>query len=433
MSASTRDDGAAPRSVVVAVGNELLSGRSVDTNTTFLGRALAGLGAPVGRGLTVPDEPEAIRGAVSDALGQADVVVVTGGLGPTEDDRTREAVAGLLGRPLRTDEAYLHGLQERFRAAGLGELPATNRSQADVPEGATVLPNPHGTAPGLLMETDEGRLVALLPGIPREMEAIVRESLLAELRARLGARLTPVLHRTLRTTGLAESELAQRAEHVLPEDRGGVEVAFLPHTTGVDVRLTARVGGPETGGEEAALARLERIEGALRPVVEGHRYTTGEEDLVEIVGDLLRRSGRTLSVAESCTGGMLGSRLTRYAGASDFFVGGVIAYDDRPKRELLGVPEELILAEGAVSEAVAREMALGAADRLGSDCAVSITGIAGPGGGSEEKPVGTVCFAAVVDGEASVERRVFPGRREDVRERSAQAALELLRRRLQGS
>lgn len=417
------------RSVVVAVGEELLSGRTVDSNSAWLGRTLGDLGVPVVRGHTVGDDPRAIRAAVSAGFDEADLVVVTGGLGPTEDDRTRDAVADLLDRPVELDEEVLAWLADRFRRAGHDDLPATNRRQAMVPRGATVLPNPHGTAPGLLMDADRGRVVVLLPGVPREMRGMVEESLVEALRDRFRSRLAPLRQRTLHTTGIAESELAERLEAALPEDRGGVEVAFLPHVTGVDLRLTLR---SHAGGEESSEHALDRMEEVVSSVVEPYRYEAEGGDLVEAVAYLLRSGDRTLSVAESCTGGLLGMRLTRFAGASDYFLGGVVAYHDRVKVDLLGIDEGLLRERGAVSTEVAREMAVGVARRTGSDCAVSITGVAGPGGGTADKPVGTVCWGVLVDGDVEVERRVFPGGRDDVRERSAQAALDLLRRRLEG-
>ena len=248
--------GDAPRAVVVTVGDELLLGRTVDTNAAWLGERLSGLGFRVVRRATVGDDDAEIARAVDDALDTADVVVVTGGLGPTADDRTREAVAGLLGVPLRLDDGLLEALRRRFRDAGLGDLPPTNACQARVPEGADVLPNPHGTAPGLAMER-RGSTVALLPGVPREMKGIWEETLRPRLARAFGGRLRPAWHRTLHTTGIPESRLAQEVEARLPADRGPVELAYLPDLRGVDLRLTAR-GDRDGDGSVGILSRWGR-------------------------------------------------------------------------------------------------------------------------------------------------------------------------------
>lgn len=420
-------DEAGVRVVLVTVGDELLLGQTVNTNATWLARELADLGADVARFVTVGDGEDEIRDAVAGARAAADLVVVTGGLGPTEDDRTRAVVADLFGRELEVDEELLRALERRFREAGFGELPARNVSQAEVPRGATALPNPHGTAPGLVLE-GEGVVVALLPGVPREMKGIFRESLSARLRESFPGRLRAVRHRTIHTTGIAESVLAERVEEHLPDELGPVSVAFLPDEHGVDLRLTVR----GVSDEEEAREWLDRVETALQPVVEKYRFEAPETgDIAEAVARALEGSGRTLAVAESCTGGLVAKRITDRAGSSAYFLGGVVAYDDRVKTALLDVDPEVLEEKGAVSEEVARAMAVGVARRLGSNAGVGITGIAGPGGGSEEKPVGTVSYAAAVDDRVDVKTRRFPGDRESVRERSGQAALALLLRLLE--
>lgn len=420
-------DEAGVRVVLVTVGDELLLGQTVNTNATWLARELADLGADVARFVTVGDGEDEIRDAVAGARAAADLVVVTGGLGPTEDDRTRAVVADLFGRELEVDEELLRALERRFREAGFGELPARNVSQAEVPRGATALPNPHGTAPGLVLE-EEGIVVALLPGVPREMKGIFRESLSARLRESFPGRLRAVRHRTIHTTGIAESVLAERVEEHLPDELGPVSVAFLPDEHGVDLRLTVR----GVSDEEEAREWLDGVETALEPVVEKYRFEAPETgDIAEAVARALEGSGRTLAVAESCTGGLVAKRITDRAGSSAYFLGGVVAYDDRVKTALLDVDPEVLEEKGAVSEEVARAMAVGVARRLGANTGVGITGIAGPGGGSEEKPVGTVSYAAAVDDRVDVKTRRFPGDRESVRERSGQAALALLLRLLE--
>ena len=411
-----------PSTVVITVGDELLLGDTVDSNAARIGRALAGLGAPVVRRETVGDEAAAIRVAVARALDDGDLVVVTGGLGPTADDLTREAVAELFGRPLQTDPDLVASLRARFRAAGSGPFPERNLRQAMVPEGARVLPNVRGTAPGLALEW-EGRWVVLLQGVPGELEGMLAGPVRDLVREIFGDRLRPPVHRFLRTTGIAESRLAERVEALLPAERGPVRLAYLPSLRGVDLRFTV------TGGVDTDEARtwLERMEGALEDLAP-YRYP--DEDLVATVAASLERAGRTLAVAESCTGGLLAKRLTDRAGASKWFCGGVVAYADHSKMERLGLAPALLARVGAVSEEVARSMAVGVARVFRADAGVGITGIAGPGGGTSDKPVGTVWYAVAVGERTAAETKVFVGDREAVRERSTQAALHLLYRTL---
>ena len=421
-----REGRGAPRAVVVTVGDELLLGRTVDGNAAWLGRELSELGVPVLSRATVGDEDHAIQRAVSDALGAAELVIVTGGLGPTRDDRTRDAVASLFGAPLHVDPALLQALEARFRARGYDRLPATNVTQAQVPEGARVLRNPQGTAPGLALERDR-RWVVLLPGVPREMKAIFEGDLKQLLLERFGERMRPVYHRVIHTTGVPESMLAELVEGRLPSDLGPVSLAFLPDLTGVDLRFTAL----DVRSREEAEGWFDRLEAAVSSVLEGFRFRSETGDVVESIAKLLVESGRRLAVAESCTGGLIAKRLTDRAGASAWFVGGVVAYSNDVKVDLLGVDASTLAAHGAVSEAVAREMAAGVARRLGAGCGVSVTGVAGPDGGSDAKPVGTVWYAVSLEGEAQARRDVFTGDREQIRERAAQAALTMLLRSLE--
>lgn len=403
----------------MTVGDELLLGRTVDTNAAWLSERLARLGAPVVRRYTVGDDDEAIRDAVRAALVDAEVVLTSGGLGPTSDDRTRDAVAAALGRGLAVDPEILDRLTERFRARGYDALPPANRRQAQVPEGGVALPNPVGTAPGLLLEED-GRVIGLLPGVPRELRAVF-PGIEDELRARYRDRLRPVVLRTLHTSGIPESVLAPRVEAAL-EGYDGVEVAFLPDLVGVDVRLTVR----GAGALDAARA-LDGAEERLGPVVEAHRIP-GSGDVAREVLSLLAGQGRTLGLAESCTGGLVAQRITDVPGASAVFLGGIVSYSNGAKMRHLGVEAKLLEAHGAVSRPVAMAMARGAVRAFGANCGVGITGVAGPGGGSPEKPVGTVHVAVVVDDRSAAEEWHFPEDREAVRIRSAQAALLLLLR-----
>lgn len=420
-------DTAPPTAAIVSVGNELLFGETVDTNAAWLGRTLTGRGITVTRRFTVRDDSEAIEEAVRTALHTNDLVIVTGGLGPTEDDQTRETVAHILGRRLVRDDSVLDDVRARFEAAGRTELPESSLSQADVPEGAEVMRNSRGTAPGLLLH-HEGRRVVLLPGVPSEMKGLVEDHLLPRLEREIGLR-PDAAHRTVHTTGIPESALADALEPALaalpPALLDGVDLAWLPDREGVDLRFTFRgLAANEVD------ARFGALVDALGPVLDPWRYESPRGDLADAVVGALRESGRTIAVAESCTGGWVMRRLTDHPGASDVVLGGVVAYANEVKVEQLGVPAGAIEAHGAVSEEVAHAMASGVAERFGASTSVSITGVAGPGGGSPEKPVGTVWIGTVLDGRAEAARHRFPGDRDSVRARAAQAALAALYRRM---
>ncbi|MDH5591090.1 MAG: molybdopterin-binding protein, partial [Gemmatimonadota bacterium] len=324
--------GSSPQAAIVTVGDELLLGDTVDTNAAWLGRYLAGLGIPVARRFTVGDVREHIQVAVSAATDVADLVLVSGGLGPTPDDITREAVAGLLGLATREDPELVEALRARFRAFGIGEFPESNRAQAMVPDGARVLDNPRGSAPGLAM-TRGDTLIVLLPGVPRELRSIMEGSFRAALGDWLPRSLDPVGMRTLHTTGIAESVLSERVANHLAGYTGPVTMAFLPDLRGVDIRLTVTGLPPEDA--ERSLDEAERL---LSPAVDRWRFISEGGDLGEAVIAELERLGLDLAVAESCTGGLIQKRLTDLPGASRVFMGGVVAYADSVKAGLLGVP-----------------------------------------------------------------------------------------------
>jgi nicotinamide-nucleotide amidase len=414
------------RAAVVTVGDELLLGTTVDTNAAWLGGHLAARGIPVVRRHTVGDDVGEIRHAVADAVEIADLVLVTGGLGPTPDDVTRDAVAAWMGRPLREDPEVLESIEARFRMRGAEELPGPNRRVAQVPQGARKLTNPVGTAPGLVM--DHGtRLIVLLPGVPAELRAIVQSGMEEALASAFGARLRPVYHRVIHTTGIPESLLAEQVAAVLGGDGHPVQIAFLPDVRGVDLRLTTAADSREEVDE-----RLDRMEDRLGPTVAPWRFETDRGDLADAVSAALRRRGLRLAVAESCTGGLVAKRITDLAGSSEVLEGGVVAYANEVKVRELGVDWETLEGEGAVSEAVVRQMARGVARRFEVECGLGITGVAGPGGGTEDKPVGTVWYAATVSGRTVARLERFPGDRAGVRERAAQGALFLLLRLLDG-
>lgn len=409
----------------ITIGDELLLGFTTDTNAAYLARELAAHGVEVVRHTTVGDEAEAIASAVRDALDRTGAIITTGGLGPTADDLTKQAIAALFGRRLEMREDIVAMIEERFRVYGFkGRVPVSNRQQALVPEGARVLDNRHGSAPGIWIEDDRQRWVAMLPGVPREMRGMTADVIIPELQARMGGVSQVVRSRTIRCMGISESHLAD-----LLGDRArivkGLPVAYLPSVAGIDLRLTAR--GMASGD---ASALLDAAVAELAPIIGDHIYGEDDTDLAEVVLQRSRALGFRISVAESCTGGMLGARLTAIPGSSDVFVGGVIAYDNDVKTRLLAVSSDTVRAHGAVSEETAREMASGIRERMGSQVGIAVTGIAGPDGGTPEKPVGLVWIAADVDGRARASSRVYPGNREEIRQRASQGALDLVRRML---
>lgn len=408
---------------LLTVGTELLLGFTVDTNGAEIARALAGIGVEVVHRASVPDRGDAIRDAVDAALRRTGAVLTTGGLGPTRDDITKHTVAALLGMPLEFRPEIWEALRERFRRLGR-EPAASNRSQAEVPQGGTVLPNRWGTAPGLWLEAPRG-LVVMLPGVPLEMRNLLRHEVLPRLEARGDG--VVVRSRTVRTTAIPESTLAERMGNV-EQAVAPLSLAYLPGLEGVDLRLTAwRLAADEAERRlDAGVAELRRRAGDVV-------YAEGDATLAEVVVGALREAGRTLAVAESCTGGLLGGRVTDVAGSSDVFVGGVIAYANEVKSGGLGVPEALLAEHGAVSEPVAVAMAEGVRARLGATYGIGVTGIAGPGGGTEEKPVGTVWFGLSGPEGTEARRLVFPGSRPEVRARAVQTGLYLLLQRLRAA
>ncbi len=409
---------------VITIGTELLLGLTIDTNVADISRAVAPIGGRVVRRSTVGDERADIKSAVSEALARTGFVIVTGGLGPTRDDVTKKAVAELFDAPLELDTDYLEQLRQRFEQIARGPMPESNRSQAEVPRGATVLTNQYGTAPGIWLEHANG-VVVMLPGIPREVRGLLEDQVVPRLRTRIGgaAGNRPGTHfRVLRTTGVSESRLADIIGPL--EDRlAPASLAYLPTLDGTDLRLTVW----NTPYREAEPI-LEEAGQILRGAAGSYIYGEGDHDLADSVLKGLATAGHRLAVAESCTGGMIGSRLTAISGSSNVFLGGVICYSNESKLRDLGVPEAMLAQHGAVSEEVANAMVQGVCERFGATAGVAVTGIAGPTGGSSDKPVGTVWLAVVVGDERRAKRMWLPGGRHQVRYRSAQAALNLLRR-----
>ena len=413
---------------VVTVGDELLLGYTLDSNAAHLARELASLGVEIVRRSTCGDDAATIAETVREALDRTGAVITTGGLGPTSDDLTKPSIGALFGRDMVLDEEHLDWMRRRWAARWPERrMPDANRQQAMLPEGARKLVNHHGSAPGIWLEDERGRWVAMLPGVPREMRGMLADTLMPLIAERVGDVQRVVRSRTLRSTGVAESRVAELVA-TIPGGVGEVELAYLPTVDGVDLRVTVRNLAPDV-----ADARLEEAATRLRSVLGDAIYGEDDADLAAVVLDLCRARGFTVGMAESCTGGMLGERLTAIPGSSDVVRGGVIAYANDVKRSLLGVEPGALEAHGAVSEPVVRAMASGARKLLGVDAALAITGIAGPGGGSAEKPVGTVWIALDLRGDVETVLLRLWGDRTEIRQRSAQGALNLLRRALLGA
>jgi nicotinamide-nucleotide amidase len=413
---------------VVTIGDELLLGFTVDTNAAHLARELATAGIGVARRATVGDEPAQVAAAVMEALDRTGAVITTGGLGPTSDDLTKPSIAALFGRVMKFDEAIWEELKIRWKSYRWpGGIPESNKQQAMIPEGAVILKNRHGSAPGIWLEDERSptpRWVAMLPGVPREMRGMLADELLPRLRALTTGTPNVIVSRTLRTIGIGESALADLLGP-LAKGPKGLPLAYLPSVEGTDLRLTSR----NASAADAAHA-LDAGAAELRAVLGAYVYAEDKTDLAAVVLGLLRSRGLKLAVAESCTGGMLGARITAIAGSSDVMLGGVIAYAEEVKESQLGVSAGTLRGYGAVSEETAREMAAGVCARFGAEVGVGITGIAGPGGGTPEKPVGTVCLAVSSGGAVRSTKVQMIGDRDEIRRRSAQAALNMVRRAL---
>jgi nicotinamide-nucleotide amidase len=406
---------------ILTIGTELLLGQIVDTNASWIAQRLAEAGIDLFYKTTVGDNAARIEAAFRQALSRADVIIATGGLGPTEDDLTRDVVAAVLGRPLRLDPAVLAHIERRFAHRKI-PMPDNNRKQAMVPEGAEVLPNPNGTAPGLFLK-DRGRCIALLPGVPAEMKPLLTEQVIPRVRDAFGIG-SRIVSRILKTCGISESKVDQAIGDYFREMRNPT-IGVLAHAGEIHIRMTCK------GDDPATITRLlddleGKIRGRLGPLIFGR----DEEKLEALVGQLLRGRGATLAVAESCTGGLLASRLTDIPGSSEYFERGVVAYSTDAKEEILAVPPQLLRDFGTVSLEVARAMADGARRLSGTSFGLAITGIAGPTGGTPEKPVGLVCIALAWEG-GHVEREYrLHGGRELIKYRASQMALEMLRRHL---
>jgi nicotinamide-nucleotide amidase len=402
---------------IIAVGSELLTPDRLDTNSLFLTEELNKLGIEVVRKTIVGDNRDLLSEAFRDALDRVPLIIASGGLGPTEDDLTRETVADLLGRKLRLNEAILRYIEGRFRALGR-EMPPVNVRQAMVPEGAEVLENPRGSAPGLWIE-DSGRMIALLPGPPRELKPMFREQILQRLERRgSGIRM---FHRELRVAGMGESALEQRIKPIYTR-YADVNTTILAAPGEIQIHLRLWT-------DDAAHAQktLDEIAQSFELALTDRIFSQDGSSLEEVVANILTMNSATISAAESCTGGLLAQRLTSIAGSSSYFLGGVVCYSNELKTAWADVPPEIIKTKGAVSSEVAIALADGIRRRVGSTLGVGITGIAGPSGGTEEKPVGTVHVAIAHAGGVKERGVRFPGDREAIRWHAAQLALDMVR------
>jgi nicotinamide-nucleotide amidase len=407
---------------IIAVGSELLTSERLDTNSLFLTDQLNRIGIRVIHKAVVGDGPDEITSSFEHALNRADVIVSSGGLGPTDDDRTRTTVSQLLGRKLHCNEEILHQLRERFRRYNR-PMPEINARQAMIPEGATILPNPRGTAPGLWLEAN-GRIVILLPGVPAELRALFEQEVAPRL-----ARIAPaerLFVSELRITGLPESEVEARVRPLYPL-YPDVDVTILAAPSGIQLH-------PRIWSSNAAQAEklLEEISGRMALVLGENLISAHGESMEEVVARLLVENHATIAVAESCTGGMLAEHLTNLAGSSNYFLGGVVCYSNELKIGLVGVPAEIIEAKGAVSAEVAAALADGIRKNARATIGIGVTGIAGPGGGTPEKPVGLV-YIGIADehGPRAHEFRFSANDRERNRQMATQAALDLVRRHFQ--
>lgn len=402
---------------IIAVGSELLTPDRTDTNSLFLTQELNRLGIEVVRKTIVGDDRQLLAEAFRDALNRVPLIIASGGLGPTEDDLTRETVAELLGRKLIRDDSIVRAIEARFRSFGR-TMPEINVRQAMVPQGAEALDNPRGTAPGLWIE-DRDRMVVLLPGPPRELKPMFREQILPRLERRVPK--VRMFHRELRVAGMGESHVEQL---VAPIYKRYADLTTTILAAQGEVQLHLRMWSADAALAERTLSEAtEAIQLAL-----GERiFTTKGESIEEVVAHLLTLDGATIAAAESCTGGLVAQRLTSIAGSSSYFLGGVVCYSNELKTAWVDVPAEMIQAKGAVSSEVAAALAEGIRRRAGSTFGLGITGIAGPSGGSEEKPVGTVHIALA--GPAGVKERLlrFPGDREAIRWQASQIALDMVR------
>jgi len=406
---------------IIAIGSELLTSNRTDTNSLWLTDKLNRIGIDVKLKTVVGDDDARLEETIKDAVKRSRVVLTTGGLGPTEDDITRKVVARALGKRLALDEKVLEEIRERFRSFGVANMPERNSRQAMVISGAQVLSNPNGSAPGLFLE-HEGCVVALMPGPPREMKPMFENHVQSRLEKLAGG--VRFATRVLRVAGLGESAVDEKIAPIYTKYENP-QTTILFNSSEIEIHLRAH-GRTEADAETLLDDLALKIEQELG----NSAFSFRGETMEEVVGRRLAMTGFTLAVAESCTGGLIAQRLTSVPGSSKYFTEGVVTYANEAKVRLLGVDKKMILEFGAVSQQVARDMARGVRHRAKTDFGLAVTGIAGPDGGSDEKPVGLVFIALADDAHTEHKRLMIPGDRELVRWRASQAALDMLRRRL---
>ncbi len=409
------------RAEIITIGDEILIGQIVDTNSAWMAEKLNGIGITVRQITTISDEREHILSAVRKALSCCDIVLVTGGLGPTSDDVTKKTLAEYFGGRLVLDEKVLKAVEERIAARNI-KMNDLIRGQAYVPDNCRVFVNEWGTAPGMWFEKD-GKVLVSMPGVPREMKGIMEKYVLPALQEKFS--LPALYHRTILTYGTFEAHLSGLLEDFERELPPNVKLAYLPSAGKVRLRLTAK------GDRKEELVRqVEELEKKILERIGEYVYGHDDETLEGIVGELLRERGATLATAESCTGGMVAHLITTVPGASDYFVGSVVSYANSVKEKVLGVSPEILQEKGAVSRETVLRMADGVKKMLGTDYAVAISGIAGPSGGTPDKPVGTVWIAVSTPYRTIAEKFRFAGDRHENIERSAYTSLNLLRKEI---
>lgn len=405
------------KSEIITIGDELLYGQVLDSNSSFIGERLTAEGIDVVFKTSVGDDISRITEAFNVGRSRADVIIASGGLGPTADDLTKKAVVKAFKRNLIFHQEILKQIEEAFRKRG-SPMPKVNQNQALIPQGARALSNLWGVAPGIFLE-DEGTLFFALPGVPAEMKWMLENEVLPILRVRKPDHF--IIRKKLKTTGISESALYEKIERLI-DPTSEIKVAFLPGYLGVDIRLTI-----ESNDKHQAQPRIEEFERKIREILGTLIYGTDDQTLEEVVGKLLLEEKKTIAVAESCTGGMIGARFTSVSGSSKYFERGVVTYSNEAKTEFLNVPKDIIDKHGAVSEEVARLMAEGVRGLAKTDYGLSVTGIAGPTGGTAQKPVGLVLIGFSHENGSFAQKFLFGENRKSNRERAAQAALNIVR------
>ena len=405
---------------IIAVGDELLTPHYQDTNSLYITQRLNDLGMEINFKSIVGDSRDDLADCISSSLVRSDIIFLIGGLGPTEDDRTREVVAATLGKKLILKEQILIRIKQRFERRGF-EMPSVNNKQAYIIEGSSVLENKHGTAPGLWLEAS-GKLLILLPGPPHEIKPMFENYVWPRF---LEFQKQFVGRRVLKISGLTESKVDSLLLDIYPL-QPSVKLTTLAYPGQIELHLFSRSLESHKKADET----LDELEHDLQKRLGENIFSSSGEELEEVIGTFLRQAQKTLSIAESCTCGLLGHRITNVSGSSDYFQQGVLTYSNDSKVQLLGIPYDLILQHGAVSHEVAEAMAIGIMKRSGSDIGLSITGIAGPNGGSPEKPVGLVYVGLAWENELEVAKNIFLGNREVIKSQSSQKALDMLRRHL---